>query len=369
MRINVWDYLKEYEQEKEEIHTAIEQVFRSGQLILGENVRQFEQAFAAYCEVQHGVGVDNGTNAIMLGLLALGLQPGDEVITVANTAVPTVSAIVSAGGVPRFVDIDPATYLMDTSLLEAAITPKSRCILPVHLFGQCVDMTAVSVIARQHNLLTLEDCAQAHGARFQGKVAGSMAQAAAFSFYPTKILGTYGDGGMVITNDEGVVHKLRRLRFYGMENTYYAEEHGYNSRLDELHAAILRRKLSHLNSYLARRRELANRYDTELADTGLLLPKVSLQNDHAYYLYVVRHPRRDEIVAQLKEYDIFVNISYPWPIHTMRGYKSLGYKSGDLPETEAAATEIFSLPMYPTLTDAEQDRVCVALQTIMEKLV
>lgn len=368
MTITVWDYLKEYEQEKEEIYEAVEQVFRSGRLILGESGRQFEQEFAAYCGVAHGVGVDNGTNAIALGLQAIGVQRGDEVITVANTAVPTVSAIASVGAIPRFVDIDPVTYLMDTNQLEQAITPKTRCILPVHLFGQCVDMTAVNAIARKHNLLVLEDCAQAHGAVFQDKVAGAMSDAAAFSFYPTKILGTYGDGGMVITNYETVAQKLRRLRFYGMESVYYAEEHGYNSRLDEIHAEILRRKLRHLDEYITRRQVLAAQYDKCLAGTGLTLPAIAEGNQHAYYLYVVRHPRRDEIMAQLKEHDILVNISYPWPIHTMRGYTHLGYSVGDLPHTEAAANEIFSLPMYPTLTDAEQDTVCEALQSIMEKM-
>jgi aminotransferase EvaB len=368
MAITVWNYLAEYEQEKEEIHAAVEQVFRSGRLILGESVRQFEEEFAAYCGVAHGVGVDNGTNAIMLGLLAIGIEPGDEVITVANTAVPTVSAIVSAGAIPRFVDIDPATYLMDSGQLEQAITPKTRCILPVHLYGQCVNMTAVKTIARRHSLLVLEDCAQAHGARFQGEMAGSMSDAAAFSFYPTKILGAYGDGGMVITDDGSVKDKLRRLRFYGMENTYYAEDHGYNSRLDELHAEILRRKLRHLDKYIARRRQLAFQYDQALADSGLILPAVEEGNDHAYYLYVVRHKHRDEVISRLKEQEIFVNISYPWPIHMMRAYADLGYKQGDLPQTETAAKEIFSLPMYPTLTDEEQDMVCEALKDILEEM-
>jgi aminotransferase EvaB len=229
-------------------------------------------------------------------------------------------------------------------------------------------MTAVKTIARRHSLLVLEDCAQAHGARFQGEMAGSMSDAAAFSFYPTKILGAYGDGGMVITDDGSVKDKLRRLRFYGMENTYYAEDHGYNSRLDELHAEILRRKLRHLDKYIARRRQLAFQYDQALADSGLILPAVEEGNDHAYYLYVVRHKHRDEVISRLKEQEIFVNISYPWPIHMMRAYADLGYKQGDLPQTETAAKEIFSLPMYPTLTDEEQDMVCEALKDILEEM-
>jgi aminotransferase EvaB len=368
MTIAVWSYLKEYEAEKAEIYDAIEKVLTSGRLILGESVQNFEAEFAAYCGVTYGVGVDNGTNAITLGLRAIGVKPGDEVITVANTAVPTVSAIVTAGATPRFVDINPATYLMDTTQLEGTITKKTACILPVHLFGQCVDMDGVREVAKKHGLKVLEDCAQSHGAEFKGQKAGSMSDAAAFSFYPTKILGTYGDGGMVLTDSEEVERKLRRLRFYGMEEVYYAEEHGYNSRLDELHAEILRRKLTHLDNYIARRRELAHRYGELLADTSLILPQEVPNNLHAYYLYVVRHPQRDEIIAQLKERDIIVNISYPWPIHTMRGYSHLGYKEGDLPHTEAAAKEIFSLPMYPTLTDEEQETVCRALHEILAEV-
>lgn len=368
MSITVWNYLKEYEAEKEETLAAIETVLTSGRLILGEQVRQFEAEFAAYCGVTYGIGVDNGTDAIALGLQAIGVKPGDEVITVANTAVPTVSAIVSIGATPRFVDIDPATYLMDVSQVEAAINSQTRCILPVHLFGQCVDMDALRHIAQKQDLLLFEDCAQSHGAVFKGQIAGSMSHAASFSFYPTKILGTYGDGGLVITNDEAINQKMRRLRFYGMEQTYYAEEHGYNSRLDELHAAILRRKLTHLDEYIGRRQQLARQYDQLLADTELVLPQTAVGNQHAYYLYVVAHPQRDHIMQQLKERDILVNISYPWPIHTMRGYSYLGYQEGDLPHTEQAATRIFSLPMYPTLTDDEQQIVCDSLKAILKEL-
>ncbi|WP_285906384.1 DegT/DnrJ/EryC1/StrS family aminotransferase [Pseudodesulfovibrio pelocollis] len=368
MSIYVWGYLKEYALERKETLEAIEGVLESGQLILGPNVREFESEFAAWCGARHGVGVDNGTNAIFLALKAVGVEPGDEVITVANTAVPTVSAIVSAGAVPRFVDIRPDTCLMDTDLLEGAVTSKTKCIVPVHLYGQCVDMDAVRDVASKHAIRIVEDCAQAHGARYKERVAGSMGHASAFSFYPTKILGTYGDGGMVLTSDEQVEDKLRRLRFYGMESTYYANEHGYNSRLDELHAAILRKKLKHLDAYLARRRELAGRYDRLLADTGLGLPVCAEGNYHAYYLYVVRHPARDAIMAELKENDVFVNISYPWPIHTMAGYAWLGGKEGDLPHTEKAAQEIFSLPMFPSLSNEDQDRVCSILKKIMGSL-
>lgn len=364
MTVRVWGYLNEYEQEKEEIHAAVRAVLESGSLILGEQVKCFEAEFADYCGVGYGVGVNSGTDALFLGLKALGVGDGDEVITVSNTAVPTVSAIVSTGARPRFVDINPETYLMDTRQIEHVLTERTKCILPVHLYGQCVDMDAVKNIADAHGLSVLEDCAQSHGAMFKDRTAGSMSDLAAFSFYPTKILGGYGDGGMVITSSEDLCHNLRRLRFYGMEKTYYSCGHGYNSRLDELHAAILRGKLQHLRTYLARRRELAARYDRMLADTNLVLPATGPGNVHAYYLYVCRHPERDHVIAELKKRDILVNISYPWPIHTMTGYAHLGYREGELPHTEQAACEIFSLPMYPTLTDGEQDQVVAALHDI-----
>lgn len=368
MTIPNWDYRREYEIEREEILAAVDGVFRSGQLILGERVRAFEADLAAYCGVGHGVGVNSGTDALVLALRALGVREGLEVITVSNTAIPTVSAIITAGGVPRFVDIDPRTYLLDVGQLEAAITPRTRCILPVHLFGQCVDMSGVNAVAAAHGLRVLEDCAQSTGAEQAGRRAGSMGDAAAFSFYPTKVLGGYGDGGMVLTEDRALADHVRRLRVYGTDGRYYADEHGYNSRLDEVHAAILHLKLKRLASYVERRRALARRYDEQLAGTGLTLPKTSSGNAHVYHLYVVRHPQRDRLMRELAARDIGVNVNYPWPIHTMHGYAHLGYAEGALPETERAAREICSLPMYPSLTDDEQDRVCEALHAVVRGL-
>lgn len=366
--IKVWDYLSEYAEEHDEWHQAINDVLCSGKLILGPFVERFEQAFADYCGVRYGVGVNSGTDALFLALKALGIGHGDEVITVANTAVPTVAAIVASGARPCFVDIDPDTFLMDTQQLEQCINNRTKCILPVHLYGQCVDMQAVQAIADRHGIAVLEDCAQAHGATYGDKRAGAMSQLSAFSFYPTKILGGVGDAGMVLTNDESLYLKLKRLRFYGMETTYFAKEHGYNSRLDELHAAILLKKLHRLDSYIARRRQLAGRYDEALRGSALQLP---LQHDngvHAYYLYVCRHRLRDQWIERLKSHDIHVNISYPWPIHTMPAYQELGYKKGDLPHTERAADEIFSLPMYPSLHDEQQRQVIDVLLAIDHQL-
>jgi dTDP-3-amino-2,3,6-trideoxy-4-keto-D-glucose/dTDP-3-amino-3,4,6-trideoxy-alpha-D-glucose/dTDP-2,6-dideoxy-D-kanosamine transaminase len=365
MSVKVWDYLREYGQEREEILSAIKKVLDSGWLILGENVRKFEEEFSSFCDVGFGVGVNSGTDALFLGLKALGVGDGDEVITVSNTAVPTVSAIVSAGAIPRFVDIDPETYLMDTSKIEGAINHKTKCILPVHLYGQCVNMQEVNRIARRHNLKVIEDCAQSHGATFGGKKAGSMSHVSAFSFYPTKILGGFGDGGMIMTNNKKLYSRLSKLRFYGMKKTYYALEHGYNSRLDELHAAILRYKLTNLSSYIEQRARLARRYDESLASLDLILPKTARGNFHAFYLYVCRHRKRDRIINELKLKDIHVNISYPSPIHLMKGYKHLGYQKGDFPNTEKAAREIFSLPMYPALAESEQEKVVVSLKEIL----
>ncbi|MFH1508134.1 MAG: DegT/DnrJ/EryC1/StrS family aminotransferase [Candidatus Omnitrophota bacterium] len=366
MPLKVWDYIKEYEQEKKDIHSAIKKVLESGWLILGSNVKEFEEKFSGYCGAGYGVGVNSGTDAIFLGLKALGIGKGDEVITVSNTAVPTVSAIASTGAVPRFVDIDPRTYLMDTSEIEGAITKRTKCILPVHLYGQCVNMREVQRIAKKYNLKVLEDCCQSHGALFKGKVCGSMSDVSAFSFYPTKVLGGFGDGGMVLTNNKTIYAKLLRLRFYGMKKTYYSIEHGYNSRLDELHAAILLTKLAHLDQYIEKRIKLARVYDEFLRESGLTLPETAEGSRHVYYLYVCAHKKRDYIISELKKMDIVVNVSYPWPIHTMKAYRYLGYKKGDLPNTEKAAKQIFSLPMYPSLTKNQQMKVIEALKDILK---
>ena len=368
MAIKVWDYLAEYEQEKKEILSAIEDVLGSGWLILGQKVKSFEELYSAYCGVKYGIGVANGTDAIFLALKALGIGDGDEVITVSNTAIPTVSAIVSTGAIPVFVDIHEDTYLMDASKIENAISKRTKCILPVHLFGQCVDMNTVNDIASKHNLFILEDCAQSQGATYKGKKSGSMSDISTTSFYPTKILGTYGDGGMVNTNSEELDKKMRRLRFYGAEKTYYAIEHGYNSRLYEMHASILLKKLTHLDTYIQRRKQLANQYRTLLSDTNLILPFEEEYGEHAYYLYVVKHIKRDLIIEELKKKDILVNISYPWPIHTMSGYAFLGYKNGDFPITEKMAKQIFSLPMYPSLTNEQQISVSESLHEILARI-
>jgi len=303
------------------------------------------------------VGPENGK--------AVDIGEGDEVVTVANTAVPTVAAIVSTGATPRFIDVDPDSYLMDVHQLEETLSPRTKCLLPVHLYGQCVDMDTVNSFAEAHGLKVLDDCAQSAGATYKGRRCGSLADAAAFSFYPTKVLGAYGDGGMVVSDKTELADRVRSLRMYGMRGVYYAEEHGYNSRLDEVQAEILLGKLNHLDGWIERRRQLAETYNGRLAGSGLVLPYEAEGNRHTYYVYVVRHPDRDRIIEALKDRDIHVNISYPWPIHTMGAYAYLGYQEGDLPVTEELAKTVFSLPMYPTLSDEEQDAVCRALEQIL----
>lgn len=369
MTMHVWGYLSEYEKERTEILDAVDTVFSSGRLVLGASVEGFEREFADYHGLAHCVGVDNGTNALVLGLRALGIGPGDEVVTVSNTAAPTVVAIDAVGATPVFVDINSDTYLMDVDQVEAAITPRTRCLLPVHLYGQCVDMAPLERIAEKHGLPILEDCAQAHGARHHGRIAGTMGKAAAFSFYPTKVLGAYGDGGATITADPEVDANLRRLRYYGMETTYHVEQlPGYNSRLDEVQAEILRRKLTRLDDYLVKRQAIAQRYAEAFADTELVTPVTAPGNTHVYYVHVVRHPRRDAIIEALKAHDIHLNISYPWPVHTQRGFAHLGYAEGSLPVTETAAREIFSLPMYASLAPADQERVIDVLRGVLAKV-
>ncbi|MEV0201942.1 DegT/DnrJ/EryC1/StrS family aminotransferase [Nonomuraea sp. NPDC050691] len=368
MSTYVWNYLQEYHEERADILDAVETVFESGQLVLGKSVESFEREFAAYHGLSHCVGVDNGTNAIVLGLQALGIGPGDEVITVSNTAAPTVVAIDAVGATPVFVDVRAEDYLMDTTRLEAAVTPRTRCLLPVHLYGQCVEMRPVLELAERHGLRVLEDCAQAHGARHHGALAGTMGHAAAFSFYPTKVLGAYGDGGATVTADPEVDANLRRLRYYGMEKQYYVvRTPGHNSRLDEVQAEILRRKLRRLDAYIAGRREVARRYEEGLGDIpGLVLPTLAEGNDHVHYVYVVRHPERDRIIEALDAYDIHLNVSYRWPVHTMTGFAHLGYGEGSLPVTERLAGEIFSLPMYPSLPADTQDKVISALRSVLD---
>jgi aminotransferase EvaB len=366
MPINVWDYLQEYDELREEILAAVDRVFRSGRLVLGQESLKFEREMASYLGVAGGVGVNSGTDAIYIALASLGVKAGDEVITVPNTAVPTVSAIRTLGATPVFVDISDDDFLMDVAQVEAAVTPRTKAIVPVHLYGQCVDLDPLMAIAERHGLKVMEDCAQSQGALYKNHQSGSVGHASAFSFYPTKVLGAYGDGGMVLSNDEAAIKLARSLRFYGMETQYYSERHGYNSRLDEVQAAILSLKLPRIEGWIARRREIAARYNRGLVGSGLVLPHENAHSRHSYYVYVVEHPTdRDGVLERLAQRDINCNVSYRWPIHVMRGSADLGYREGQFPVAERKAQRIFSLPMYPRLKDEEVDTVIDVLKDVI----
>ncbi|HEV2852098.1 MAG TPA: DegT/DnrJ/EryC1/StrS family aminotransferase [Thermoanaerobaculia bacterium] len=331
-----------------ELEAAAKRVLHSGWYILGPELEAFEQAFAAYHGVSHAVGVANGTDAIELALRALGIGPGDEVITVAHTAVATVCAVERTGATPVLVDIDEATCTLDSAAAAAAVTPRTKAIVPVHLYGHPADMEALTELAARHGLAVVEDCAQAHGARIEGRLAGTIGHLGAFSFYPTKNLGAYGDGGAVITGDAALAERVRRLRNYGQEDRYHHAERGQNSRLDEMQAALLRVKLAHLDGHNAIRRRLAGEYSWRL--TGVTTPSCRAGVEPVFHLYVVRHPQRDPLMKALGARGIGTLIHYPVPVHLQKGYRDLGYAPGSLPVTERTADEILSLPLYVGLT-------------------
>ena len=361
--VRYWSYLEEYTAHRDDYLRAVDSVFSSGRLILGKQVDSFEQRFAAYCGVAAAVGVNSCTDAIFLSLKALGIGPGDEVITVSNTAVPTVAAIRATGAMPAFADVEEDTFLMDVSLLDRVITRRTRCILPVHLFGQMADMLPLLEYASRYGLSVVEDCAQACGATYNGCRAGSLGDAGAYSFYPTKVLGAFGDGGAVTTSRPDLALRLKRLRMYGMDSGYHSEEEGYNSRLDEVQAAILNFRLPGLDHSIERRRRIARIYDEGLAGvSGMCLPTVREGRRHSYYLYTIRTERRDGLMEYLAGQGIETKVNYPDPIHQMRGYRFLGYRTGALPVTERLAGTILSLPMYPELPEEHAAAVVAAIR-------
>ena len=353
-----WDYRREYDELRDEILAAVDRVFKSGKLILGPEGIAFERLMASYVGVTGGVGVNSGTDAIYIALASVGIAAGDEVITVPNTAVPTVSAIQVLGARPVFVDVRDDDFLIDVSQIEAAITPQTRAIVPVHLFGQCADLDPLMSIAERHGLKVIEDCAQSQGSLYRNRQSGSTGHASTFSFYPTKLLGGYGDGGMVLSDDEAVVSLARSLRFYGMEETYYAERHGYNSRLDEVHAAILALKLPRIEDWISRRRDIADRYRQGFSGSGLKMPKENSYGRHVFHLFVVETAGdRDAMLQRIEARGLKCGVQYRWPIHLMRGYEDLGYREGQFPVAEKKARQIFSLPIYPHLKDDEVDEI------------
>jgi len=354
------DLKAQYEPIKDEIMQAWGEVLDGMRLFLGPNVQAFEREFAAYCGTDFGLGVADGTNAIHLALRACEIGPGDEVITVAHTFMATVESILLAGARPVFVDVEPDTLLMDPAQIEAAITPQTRAILPVHLYGQVCDMDPILEIARRHKLYVIEDACQAHGAEYKGQRAGSIGDIAGFSFYFSKNLGGYGEGGMVTTSNEGLRRRVKMLRDHGSENRYYHDMVGWNGRLDELQAAALRIKLRRLEGWNDLRQAHATRYNELLKDI-VVTPTRAEGRKHVYHLYVIRTGQREALRRHLNELGIGTGIHYPVPCHLQRAVQELGYRAGSLPVTEAAAEEILSLPMYAELTDEQIERVAEAV--------
>jgi dTDP-4-amino-4,6-dideoxygalactose transaminase len=338
---------------KEEIMTAIEKVFSEMNLYLGPNVTALEDEFASYCGAKYAIGVGSGTEAIHLALLSCGIRSGDEVITTPNTFFATVEAIVHTGAKPVFVDIDTITYTIDTSLIERKITSKTKAIIPVHMYGQSADMEPIMELSEKYGIKVIEDACQAHGAEYLGKKCGSLGNAGCFSFYFTKNLGGYGEGGMVVTNNPEIAEKVKLYRNHGHKTKYEHPVIGYNSRPDEIQAAILRVRLKYLDRYNELRRQTAERYNTFLKDTPLILPKESSNKRHVYHLYVVRVKERDNLQEYLTGAGIGTGIHYKVPIHLQDACKPYGYKAGDFPEAERASREILSLPMYPELSDED----------------
>ncbi len=351
------DLRLQYQALKVELDQAVQSVLNGGWFILGQQLSAFEQELAAYCGAAYAVGVGNGTDALQLALMAHDVGPGDEVITSPLSATFTALAISATGATPRFVDISPTSYNMDPSRLEAVIGPRTKAIMPVHLYGQSAEMEPILAIARRHNLPVIEDAAQAHGAEYQGRKAGTLGNAGCFSFYPSKNLGAYGDGGAVVTDDSDIADRIRMLRNGGQKARYDHQLLGINSRLDELQAAILRVKLSYLDRWNERRRHIASLYTALLGDGEAYPPVESPRSRHVYHLYVVRCEQRDALQQHLSDLGIGTAVHYPLPIHLQAAYHHLGLQPGSFPEAELAAQQVLSLPIYPELTDTKVRQV------------
>jgi dTDP-4-amino-4,6-dideoxygalactose transaminase len=358
------DLKAQYASIKDEVNTAIQGVLESCQFTLGSEVAMFEKEFAAYCHVEQGIAVNTGTSALHLALLAAGVGPGDEVITVPFTFVATVAAIYYCGAKPVFVDIDPRSFTMDVSAIAQAITSKTKAILPVHLYGQPADIDPILHIARKHKLVVIEDAAQAHGAEYKGRRAGSLGDMGCFSFYPGKNLGAYGEGGMVVTNNPDYTRTIRMLRDWGAERKYEHVLKGYNFRMEGIQGAVLRVKLRRLEEWTEARRAAAARYDRMLAGSGVVTPAAMPYARHVYHIYAIRTAQRQAWQQTLQDQGIQTGIHYPTPVHLLPAYADLGYIKGQFPHAESAAGEVLSLPMFPELTQAQSEVVAKAVRKL-----
>jgi dTDP-4-amino-4,6-dideoxygalactose transaminase len=362
MQVPFIELKRQYEAHREAIDAAIARVLARGWYILGEEGRAFEEEFAGWTGAAHAVGCGSGTDALQLALAAAGVEHGQEVIVPANTCVPTVAAIEGAGALPVPADVDPHHLTLDPASVAQRITPRTGAILPVHLYGHACDMDPLLELARTHNLRVIEDCAQAHGARYKDRHCGTMGDAAAFSFYPTKNLGALGDAGCVTTNDADIAARVRQLRNYGQSDRYHHVIQGFNSRMDEIQAAVLRVKLPHLDAANEIRREHAAYYHAQLAGLGLILPEPAMWAWHNYHIYAIRTPRRDALEDHLRKHGIGTIQHYPVPVHLQPAYAHLGYEAGACPVAERACREVLSLPIYPELTQEEAEAVVQAVR-------
>ncbi|MBC7321160.1 DegT/DnrJ/EryC1/StrS family aminotransferase [bacterium] len=368
MRIPSFDLKRQYQNLKLEIDQVVQEVMKKGQFILGENVSLLESEISAYCGTKYAVGVASGTDALLLSLRACGVGPGDEVITTPFTFFATAEVISNLGARPVFVDIEPDTFNIDVERIEKVVTKSTKAILPVHIFGQMCDMDKLIEIKEKYSLFIIEDACQAIGAVYNGKKAGSIGDTGCFSFFPTKNLGAFGDGGMVVTNNEEIKDRVLVLRNHGSKKKYYHEELGYNSRLDEIQAGILRVKLKYLDSYIKRRQEIANLYSVLLSDIPYIkAPTIKEGRSHTFHQYVIRAENRDELQKYLSDHGIGSTVYYPLPLHLQKVYKSLGYKLGDFPEAEKASKEVLALPMWPELTNEEVKEVVEVIRSFYGK--
>ncbi len=367
MKVPFLDVKASYEEIAPELDAATHRVVSSGWYLLGDEITAFEREYADYVGAKYCVGLGNGLDALHLGLRALGVGAGDEVIVPSNTYIATWLAVSYAGATPVPVEPDPGTYNLDPALIEAAITPRTKAILPVHLYGQPADMDPICTIARRHNLYVLDDAAQVHGARYRGQRIGGLADVTAWSFYPGKNLGALGDAGAITTNDEGVADRIRVLRNYGSRVKYVNEVQGYNSRLDEIQAAVLRVKLPYVDQWNARRARIAARYMTELDNAGLVLPQVPDWAEPAWHVFVVRSYDRDALQRHLTTAEIGTVIHYPTPPHRQEAYRDLNLPEGSFPLSEAIHREAISLPIGPHMTDAQVDATIAAVLDFAER--
>ena len=366
LKVPYFDLTKQYEELREEIATALDRTCRRAAFILGEEVERFEQAFAEFCGVEHCVALNSGTSALHLALLAAGIGRGDEVITTANTFVATVEAISYTGANPVFADIDPTTANIDPGQIEKTITKRTRAIVPVHLYGRPVDLDQIAELATDRGLILIEDACQAHGARHRGRRVGGFGQSAAFSFYPGKNLGAYGEGGALTTNDDEVAKSARALRSHGETTRYMHKYLGYNYRMDGFQAAVLNIKLRHLEEWTAKRQSAAALYRQLLERSCVSLPQDSADSECVYHLFVACVEERDEVRNELARRGVQTAVHYPKPVHLQEAFAHLGYKEGDLPQTEAACSKVLSLPLFPEITEEQVNYAALCLADIAE---